>query len=304
MNFPPNTHVDDVTFSPDDAVATSIAVKTAGGVKPIPVDSRDVVLMTLGSQVADMTIGSMKAPAQHLPPNPGECWALWQKIAKGRPQFGNPDKFFGPLAEGRAMWVTFTVTMNDPTFLNCLSVLTGTDPSRAGLITLTDSPWKITIAPLPKPHFSGQPDDTMVLWGYSITPEQPGTYVGGKPMDTCSGSEILTETIRHLGFDNYLVKILGTSVCIPCVLPRAGSVWLKRCQADRPKVFPDGAKNFAFIGQFCELPKDTMFTMEYSVRSAREAVSRLFHLPDRSPPVYQGWQDPQALFAAFKTLCL
>ena len=79
---------------------------------------------------------------------------------------------------------------------------------------------------------------------------------------------------------------------------------MTRGHADRPGVHSDSA-NFAFIGQFCELPRDTMFTMEYSIRSAREAVSALFKLPARRPPpVYQGWRDPAAMAAAVKTFVL
>ncbi len=35
---------------------------------------------------------------------------------------------------------------------------------------------------------------------------------------------------------------------------------------------PEGAVNFAFIGQFAETPRDTIFTTEYSMRTGMEAV--------------------------------
>ena len=81
-----------------------------------------------------------------------------ETIVRKHPEYGDPSKFFGP--SGRAMWVTFTVTMHDPTFLNCLTALTGTVPSRTGLVTLTDSPWLITLAPFPKPHFLKEDPET------------------------------------------------------------------------------------------------------------------------------------------------
>ena len=250
MNFAHNESVEDVTFvrAADGLSATSIALKTAGGLTSVAVDpdARDLVLMTLGSQVADMTTGSKTTPAAALPPNPGQAWALWEKIAKGHPEFGRPDKFFGAAAHGRAEWVTFTVTTDDPTFFDCLNEITGTEPSRTGLVTLTDSPWLITIAPFPKPHFAGQNAETMVLWGYGVTPERPATYITGqsanKTMHECTGDEILTETLKHLGFDGHLAKIVDSSICIPCVLPHAGSVWLVRNGTDRPKVIPDGRR--------------------------------------------------------------
>jgi oleate hydratase len=159
--------------------------------------------------------------------------------------------------------------------------------------------------PLPKPHFLGQPENIWVWWGFSLChdrngcPDRLGDYVR-KKVTECSGSEILEETIEQFGFGADKARILGSSVCIPCLLPHAGSVWLKRRAADRPNVVPDGARNFAFIGQFCEMPKDTMFTMEYSVRSALEAVSGLFKLPVRVPHVYQGLDDPAAIVASLK----
>ncbi len=56
-----------------------------------------------------------------------------------------------------------------------------------------------------------------------------------------------------------------------------------------------------FIGQFCEMPEDTMFTMEYSIRSAADAVGQVFHAPTPRSPVYQGLWDWRAVWAAQKT---
>ena len=63
-----------------------------------------------------------------------------------------------------------------------------------------------------------------------------------------------------------------------------------RKQGDRPQVVPEGSTNLAFIGQFCELPDDVVFTTEYSVRSARVAVATLLGL-QQPPPVYKGEHD-------------
>ena len=40
---------------------------------------------------------------------------------------------------------------------------------------------------------------------------------------------------------------------------------MPRKPGDRPEVIPDGAVNFAFLGQFAEVPHDCVFTVEYSV---------------------------------------
>jgi len=64
-------------------------------------------------------------------------------------------------------------------------------------------------------------------------------------------------------------------------------------------VVPKGSKNLAFIGQFCELPDDVVFTVEYSVRSAQTAVYSLLSLNRTPPPVYKGQYDPRVLLEAF-----
>lgn len=50
---------------------------------------------------------------------------------------------------------------------------------------------------------------------------------------------------------------------------------MPRHDGDRPLVIPEGSKNLAFIGNFSETPRDTVFTTEYSVRTAMEAVYTL-----------------------------
>ena len=118
----------------------------------------------------------------------------------------------------------------------------------------------------------------------------------------CSGAEILNEVLSHLNFAKDTERIIGSSICIPCVLPYAGSVWLPRKRTDRPRAVPIGSTNFGFIGQFAEIPLETIFTMEYSIRSAREAVSTLLKLDAKPPPVDQGQHDPRVLYNALNAL--
>lgn len=44
-------------------------------------------------------------------------------------------------------------------------------------------------------------------------------------------------------------------------------IFQPRKQEDRPCIVPDGAVDFAFLGQFTETPRDTIFTIEYSMRT-------------------------------------
>jgi oleate hydratase len=61
-----------------------------------------------------------------------------------------------------------------------------------------------------------------------------------------------------------------------------------------------GTASFAFIGQYCEIPDDVVFTVEYSVRSAQTAVFSLLGLETAVSPLYKGQHDPAVLFGAAK----
>ena len=68
-------------------------------------------------------------------------------------------------------------------------------------------------------------------------------------------------------------------------------------------MLPDGAQNFAFLGQFVEMEQDVVFTVEYSVRCAMVATYQLLGINREIPAIYNGLLDPkvglQALEAAF-----
>ena len=77
---------------------------------------------------------------------------------------------------------------------------------------------------------------------------------------------------------------------------------MPRRRSDRPRAVPEGATNLGFLGQFAEVSQEVAFTIEYSARTAWEAIHRLLRRGPAPPPVYQGQYDPAALFAALKTL--
>jgi oleate hydratase len=95
---------------------------------------------------------------------------------------------------------------------------------------------------------------------------------------------------------------MQTSICIPCMMPFITSQFLRRGRGDRPQVIPGGSTNLALVGQFCELPDDVVFTVEYSVRCSQQAVYSLLGLDREPPPVYKGYFDPRVLYRAFKAL--
>jgi len=86
------------------------------------------------------------------------------------------------------------------------------------------------------------------------------------------------------------------------MMPFITSQFLRRGKGDRPHVVPEGWTNLAFTGQFCELPDDVVFTVEYSVRSAQTAVYELLGLKRHPPAVYKGRYDPRILNDAFISL--
>jgi len=86
------------------------------------------------------------------------------------------------------------------------------------------------------------------------------------------------------------------------MMPFITSQFLPRSKGDRAMVRPDGSKNLAFVGQFCEVPDDVVFTVEYSIRSAQMAVYSLLGLEHKIPPVYKGQFNPRVLLEAFLTL--
>ncbi len=197
--------------------------------------------------------------------------------------------------------MSFTTTLHDPTFFRLVGDLTGNVPGEGGLITFPDSSWLTSIVLAHQPHFIGQPADVNVFWGYGLFIDKPGDFVT-KPMSACTGREIMTEIMGHLRIEADAHNILETCTCIPCMMPFITSQFLRRAEGDRPKIVPKGSKNLAFIGQFCELPEDVVFTVEYSIRSAQTAVYSLLN-PNRKPPaVYKGTHDPRVLLNAFLAL--
>jgi oleate hydratase len=58
---------------------------------------------------------------------------------------------------------------------------------------------------------------------------------------------------------------------------------------------PENALNFAFIGQFAESSRDCVFTTEYSVRTAMEAVYQLLDVDRGVPEVFGSIYDVREL---------
>jgi oleate hydratase len=291
--------VQDIAFAPlpDRITVDRLDYARGDSVTSVAVAPDDLVLVTTGSQAADLSAGSMtEAPR---PRSSGRSWALWTRLAKGRPEFGKPDAYFGEAQIALSRWVTFTVTDTGTEFIDQMTALTGSEPGRGGLVTLKDSGWVLSLSVFHQPEIIGQPPDTSVWWGYGLYPERNGDFVR-KRMDQCSGAEILEETLRHLRFDRHLDAIMASSICVPCDMPYVNNIWLPRSRGDRPPVVPERSTNLGLIGQYVEVPREIAFTIECSVRSAWEAIYVLLKRGPPPPPVYQGQYDPKALIDVLK----
>ena len=299
--FAMNTTVTNLVMLDTAGVKTvdQIVFKRSGKSGQIAVHPVDRVFVTLGSMTEGSSLGSMDAAPIAKGKAAGGAWTLWEAIAAGHPEFGNPGVFSNHADQSK--WVSFTTTMRDPTLLRIVRDLTGNVPGEGGLITFPQSNWLASIVIPHQPHFIGQPDDVSVLWGYGLFVDKPGDFVK-RPMSACSGREIMTEVLGHLRAQRETETILSSAICIPCMMPFITSQFMPREKGDRPDVIPKGSKNLAFIGQYCELPEDVVFTVEYSIRSAQTAVYDLLKLNRRPPPVYHGKFDPRVLYRAFRAL--
>lgn len=301
VHFRMNTVVTDLRLAEEDGMTVVRAIRIADGAKTseIRVDTDDYVLLTLGSMTEGSSLGSMDAAPDLLDATAGGGWALWEKLADGRPQFGRPAVFTNDV--DRSKWVSFTTTLHDATLLALFRDATGNVPGEGGLITFSESSWLASIVIPYQPHFLGQPDDVAVFWGYGLAVDTPGDFVR-KPMAACTGREIMTEILGHLGIVAEAETILASATCVPCMMPFITSQFMPRRHGDRPDVIPADTANLAVIGQYCELPDDCVFTVEYSVRSAQTAVYTLLGLRRSAPAVYKGAFDPRVLFKAFVAL--
>jgi oleate hydratase len=303
VRFQLNTRVTDLRFLHDSSGynVQRIVCNHDGRVDEMKIGKKDIVMVTAGSMTEATSFGSMDSAPVLKGKSDGGSWALWEKIAADQPQlpFGRPANFTDHIQESK--WVSFTTTLRDPAFFRLIRDLTGNVPGEGGLITFPESGWLASIVLPHQPHFIGQPADVNVFWGYGLSVDKPGNFVK-KPMSACTGQEIMTEIMGHLRIETDSKKILETCTCIPCMMPFITSQFLRRAEGDRPKVIPEGLTNLAFIGQFCEIPDDVVFTVEYSIRSAQMAVYSLLGLNRTPPPVYKGSHDPRVLLKAFLTL--
>jgi len=298
VNFIMNTTVTDLDFKTNinEKTVSRIHYTTNGKAGEIILGEHDLVFVTNGSMTEGSSLGSMKSAP--ILGGKGSSFKLWEKIVEKQPDLGEPSMFADHIEE--SLWESFTVTCKDPTFFDLMEKFSGNKPGTGGLVTFKDSNWFMSIVLPHQPHFLGQPENVQVFWGYSLFPNQEGNYVK-KKMSDCTGEEIMLELCNHLKFTQEMPLILKTSNCIPCMMPLITSQFMPRKKTDRPAVVPDGSTNLAFVSQYCEIPDDVVFTVEYSVRAAQMAVYQLLKINKDISPISQHQFDVRVLFDSFIT---
>jgi oleate hydratase len=281
VQFVMDCHVTDLghTSAEGGFTVTSIHCQRGAINEVITINGDDLVFFQNGSMTDASSLGSMTRAPKPLTKEDSGGWLLWEKLAQGRPQFGNPAVFNSSIAQ--SCWESFTVTLKSLQFFDQMNAFSGNEAGTGGLVTFKDSTWLMSIVLAHQPHFINQPADIQVFWGYALFPDRIGNFVA-KSMADCTGAEILQELCGHLRFEPETVE---TANCIPCRMPYITSMFMPRMHSDRPRPVPKGSTNFAFISQFVEIEDDVVFTVEYSVRAAQMAVYELLKISRPVPPV-------------------
>ena len=261
--------------------------------------AEECAFITIGSMTADSRNGNDHQAPELVRDQSDGAWTLWRNMARKAPGLGRPENFCGNVDESK--WESFTLTMRSPLLIQRIQALSGNPPGTGGLMTFKDSSWLMSIVVPHAPHFEGQPEGVYTLWGYGLLIDTQGNHVD-KTMAQAGGQEILTELMHHLGFEDILEEVRRTTTVVPVMMPYITSEFACRSASDRPPVIPAGAKNFALLGQYVEIPEDVVFTVEYSVRGAMHGVYGLMGLGLEVPPIYHGIADPKVALASLRTL--
>lgn len=279
-------------------VARKIIYEQDGREKEIELTENDLLLVTNGSITESSTYGDQTHPAV-LNSSPGGSWSLWKKIAAQHPSFGNPEKFCGNIPE--TCFISATLTTLDDKIPPYIEKICQRDPFSGkvvtgGIVSAKVSSWLLSWTLNRQPHFKKQPKDQLVVWIYGLFADKPGDFVK-KPMKDCTGIEIAKEWLYHIGVPEAEIQTMAANSAntVPCTMPYVMSYFMPRSLGDRPLVVPEGSVNLAFIGNFAETERDTVFTTEYSVRTAMEAVYTLLNIDRGVPEVFASCFDIRVL---------
>lgn len=274
----------------------------------IPLTADDLVFITNGCCTDTSSYGDQThAPdLSGIVNGQGESWDLWKNIAKqaNHDEYGHPDVFCSDTEATN--WMSATVETSNEDIIQYIINICKRDPragkvTTGGIVTVKDSVnnWFLSWTINRQPQFRSQNKDTVLVWLYALHTDTEGNYIK-KAMRDCTGEEICQEWLYHIGMDENKIKDHSENACntTTCFMPYINAFFQPRKNVDRPKVVPEGAVNFAFIGQFAETPRDTIFTTEYSMRTGMESVYTLLNVDRGVPEVWGSQYDIRELLRA------
>ena len=301
--------VKNVTFASkqNKKVATQIVYENNGEEKTIDLIEDDLVFITNGCCTDTSCYGDQDhAPdLSKIKNGEGESWDLWKNIAAQATngEFGNPDKFCGNVDETN--WMSATVEVSDENIINHIIDICKRDPRKGkvttgGIVTVKDSTdnWYLSWTINRQPQFKSQKKNSVLAWVYALNTNKPGNFIN-KPIKLCTGKEVCEEWLYHIGIPNNEIEECAEKCnTTTCYMPYINAFFQPREEKDRPLVVPKESINFAFIGQFAETPRDTIFTTEYSIRTGMEAVYTLLNIDRAVPEVWGSKYDVRELLRA------
>ena len=288
-------------------VATQIIYENKGIEKTIDLIEDDLVFITNGCCTDTSCYGDQNnAPdLSKIKNGNGESWDLWKNIASqaSNGEFGNPDKFCGNV--DLTNWMSATIEVSDENIIKHIINICKRDPRKGkvttgGIVTVKDSTenWYLSWTINRQPQFKSQNKNSILVWVYALNTTKQGNFIE-KAIKTCTGKEICEEWLYHIGIPtNEIEKYADKCNTTTCYMPYINAFFQPREEKDRPLVVPKESINFAFVGQFAETPRDTIFTTEYSIRTGMEAVYTLLKIDRAVPEVWGSKYDVRELLKA------
>lgn len=262
-------------------IVTGIHCRRQDKSEVIEVMDRDLVFFQNGSMTDASSLGSMTSAPEKLTKADSGGWALWEKLAAGRPEFGNPAAFDSSIAQ--SSWQSFTVTLKNPAFFNQMIQFSGNEPGTGGLVTFKDSNWLMSIVLAHQPHFPNQPEDVQVFWGYSFSRTEsaislPSRWSIAMVKKFCANSAVIFDSIwirsnRHTAFHavcrtSPACSCLACAVTGPCRCPEDRRTLLLSASSSRFRMLSCLLSNIRY-----ELPRWP--SMSCLASTARSHPSRL-----------------------------
>ena len=254
-------------------VATQIVYKKDGSQQTIDLTEDDLVFITNGCCTDTSCYGDQNtAPdISNVRNGVGESWDLWKNIAAQAKhgEYGNPENFCSDFEATN--WMSATIQTKDEEIIKKIIGVCKRDPregkvTTGGIVTVKDSTdnWYLSWTINRQPQFRAQ------------------------------------EWLYHIGVPTKKIEDWAKNRCntTTCFMPYINAFFQPRKVEDRPLVVPEGSVNFAFIGQFAETPRDTIFTTEYSIRTGMESVYTLMNVDRGVPEVWGSQYDIRELLRA------